>query len=70
MATSERSYYFCTNNVKTIDYADVEILKHFTDPQGKIVAARKSGVCAKHQRKLGRAIKRARILGLLPFVSY
>lgn len=61
--------YFCANSINAVNYADVEILKRFLDPQAKIVSARKNGNCAKHQRKLSRAIKRARILGLLPFVS-
>ncbi|PIZ55992.1 MAG: 30S ribosomal protein S18, partial [Candidatus Tagabacteria bacterium CG_4_10_14_0_2_um_filter_40_13] len=42
----------------------------FLDPQAKIMPHRKSGVCVKHQRKLSRAVKHARILGLIPFVSY
>ncbi|MDP3051954.1 MAG: 30S ribosomal protein S18 [bacterium] len=66
----EKKCYFCANNVAEIDYTDAETLKRFLDPQAKIMPKRKSGVCAKHQRKLSRAIKRARILGLLPFVSH
>jgi small subunit ribosomal protein S18 len=65
-----KNCYFCTNNIKEISHTDAETLRRFTDPQAKIIAAKKSGVCAKHQRKLAKAIKRARILGLLPFVSY
>jgi len=66
----EKSCFFCTNNIKAIDYNDIEILKRFLDPQAKIMPHRKSGVCVKHQRKLSRAVKHARILGLIPFVSY
>jgi small subunit ribosomal protein S18 len=66
---STKNCYFCTNNIGIIDYADIETLKRFLDPQAKIIPARKSGACAKHQRKLAKAIKRSRILGLLPFVS-
>ncbi len=66
---SDNNCFFCTNNIKTVDYQDVETLKRFLDPQAKIMAAKKSGTCAKHQRKLAKAIKRSRILGLLPFVS-
>ncbi len=61
--------YFCANNIATINYTNIEILKRFLDPQAKIVKAQKNGNCAKHQRKLTKAIKRARILALLPFVS-
>lgn len=64
-----RNCYFCSNNINTVNYADVETLKRFLDQQAKIVSAKKNGNCAKHQRKLARAIKRARILALLPFVS-
>jgi len=65
----EKNCYFCANNIKNINYQDVETLKRFLDPQAKIIPAKKSGTCAKHQRKLAKAIKRSRILGLLPFVS-
>jgi small subunit ribosomal protein S18 len=67
---AEKSCYFCTNNIKDIDYQDVETLKRFLDAQAKIIAAKYSGVCAKHQRRLAKAIKRARILALLPFVGF
>ncbi len=66
----EKKCYFCANNVAEIDYTDTETLKRFLDPQAKIMPKRKSGVCAKHQRKLAKVIKRARILGFLPFVSH
>lgn len=60
--------YFCTSNVKYVDYKDVETLKRFLNPQFKISPKRKTGVCARHQRKLATAIKRARLLALFPFV--
>lgn len=61
--------YFCTNNVKAIDYKDTESLKRFLDPYARIVNHRKSGVCAKHQRQLALAVKNARQLALLPFIA-
>lgn len=61
--------FFASNNIKHIDYKDVEILKKFINPSGRIVARKRSGVAAKHQRKLDLAIKRARFMGLLPFVA-
>lgn len=61
--------YFSTNNVKHIDYKDTETLKKFLNPHARILARKKTGICAKHQRKLAQAIKRARFLGLLPYVS-
>ncbi|PIR57921.1 MAG: 30S ribosomal protein S18 [Parcubacteria group bacterium CG10_big_fil_rev_8_21_14_0_10_38_31] len=61
--------YFCTNNIKTVDYKDVESLKKFIDPLARILSRRKSGTCAKHQRKITMSIKRARFLALLPFIG-
>ncbi|MFZ5363941.1 MAG: 30S ribosomal protein S18 [Patescibacteria group bacterium] len=64
-----KACYFCANNVKEIDFKDETTLKKFTSSYGKIVPRRRSGVCSKHQRKLALAIKRARILGILPFTT-
>jgi len=61
--------YFSANNIKYIDYKDVTILKKFLNPNGKIVSHKRTGVTSKNQRKLENAIKRARFLGLLPFVA-
>ena len=64
-----RDCYFCKRNIKDIDYKDTELLSRFLDPLAKIKPRRQSGACAKHQRKLSRTIKKARILGLLPFTT-
>jgi len=61
--------YFCSQNIKNIDYKDVQLLKRFISAQAKIIDPRHTGSCAKHQRRLAQAIKRARYMGLLPFVS-
>jgi len=61
--------YFSANNIKHIDYKDIEILKKFLNPNGKIVSHKRSGVTSKNQRALATAIKNARFLGLLPFVA-
>ncbi len=61
--------YFSTNNVKRIDYKDIDILKKFINPHARMIAAKYSGVCTKHQRQLSSAIKRARFMALLPFVT-
>jgi small subunit ribosomal protein S18 len=58
---------FCVDKVKEIDYKDIDTLRRFLDDYGKIKAARKTGTCSKHQRRLAVAIKRARHLALLPF---
>lgn len=58
---------FCQNKVESIDYKDVNTLKKYITEGGKILPRRMTGVCAKHQRLLTKAIKRARIVDLLPF---
>jgi len=59
---------FCTGNVEVIDYKDPTQLRRYISDRGKIEPRRKTGNCAKHQRALARAIKRARHLALLPYV--
>ncbi len=61
--------YFSSNNIKYIDYKDIEILKKFLNPNGKIVSHKRTGVTSKNQRQLAMAVKRARFMGLLPFVA-
>lgn len=58
---------FCIQGVRYIDYKNPDILWPYLDELGMIQSRRKTGVCAKHQRRLAVAIKRARHLGLLPF---
>lgn len=60
--------YFSAKNIKYIDYKDIEILKKFLNPNGKIMSHKRTGVTAKNQRQLAVAIKHARFLGLLSFV--
>lgn len=52
-----------------IDYKDIDLLKLFITEQGKILPRRATGITVQHQREIARAIKRARILALLPFVT-
>ncbi|MEK7538548.1 MAG: 30S ribosomal protein S18 [Patescibacteria group bacterium] len=61
--------YFTTNNIKLIDYKDIEILKKFLNPHARMIASRRTGVCAKHQRQLASAVKRARFMGLIPYIA-
>jgi small subunit ribosomal protein S18 len=61
--------FFCRDKVKYIDYKDPAKLRPYITDRGKISPRRKSGTCAKHQRALATAIKRARHLALLPFVA-
>ena len=60
---------FCVVKATEIDYKDVAKLRKFITEKGKIVPRRMSGVCAKHQRLLAEAIKRARVMALLPYVA-
>jgi len=60
--------YFCKNKVEP-DYKDYEKLSKFMTDRAKIVGRRRSGLCAKHQRRVGIGVKRARHLGLLPFTA-
>ena len=58
---------FCGDRNVEISYLDPQGLKYFVTEQGKIIPRRISGNCAKHQRLVARAIKRARVLGLMPY---
>jgi small subunit ribosomal protein S18 len=60
--------FFCSQNLKNVDYKETELLKRFVSGQAKIIDPKHTGVCAKHQRKLATAIKRARFMGLLAYV--
>jgi len=59
---------FCVDKL-SIDYKDIRTLHYYTSEKGKIIPRRISGNCARHQRKLTRAIKRARNIALMPFVA-
>ncbi len=61
---ANNSCWFCENNIEP-DYKEVEIIKSFLSPRGKILNRRISGTCAKHQRKLAKAIKIARLMALI-----
>ena len=60
---------FCADNIETVDYKDIARMRRHLSERGKIEPRRKLGTCAKHQRSLTVAIKRARHVALLPFVS-
>lgn len=61
--------YFSSNNIKHIDYKDIEVLKKFLTPSARMQSRKKTDVTAKNQRKLSIAIKRARFMGLLPYIA-
>ena len=61
--------YFTKNNISYIDYKDTAKLRRYVSERGKIVPRRISGCCAKHQREVTEAIKRARHIALMPYVQ-
>ena len=61
---------FCADKVRDIDYKQIQVLRAFLTETGKMLSGRITGNCARHQRGLSRAIKRARNLALLPYVIY
>lgn len=66
--SKNKSCHYCANNVRDIDYKDVQVLRKFVSSYLKIAPRRRSGLCAKHQRKVSQAIKQARVAGLIGFV--
>jgi small subunit ribosomal protein S18 len=60
---------FCADKTSFIDYKDIKVLRSYLTERGKIVAGRMNGNCAKHQRELTQAIKRARNIALMPYVE-
>lgn len=64
-----RGCSFCSDETLAIDYKDPQSLRYFVTERGKIVPRRISGACAKHQRSISLAVKRARNIALLPFTS-
>ena len=65
----KRACRFCIDNATRIDYKDIERVARFISERGKMLPSRLTGTCAKHQRLLSRAIKRARFMALLPYVA-
>ena len=64
-----KSCSFCIDKIESIDYKEVSRLRRFITERGKILPRRISGNCARHQRQLTKAIKRARNIALLPFTA-
>ena len=60
---------YCENKIEYVDYKDERLLRRFVNERGKLIPRRVSGNCARHQRKLTIAVKRARILAILAFES-
>jgi small subunit ribosomal protein S18 len=60
---------FCTDGIRAADYKDIKRLQRYISDRGKILPRRRTGTCARHQRSLTTAIKRARHMALLPFAA-
>ena len=68
VSNEKKICHFCQNKMDQIDFKDAYLIRRFMNSQGKIYPPKKHGTCAKHQRSLSNAIKKARIMGLVPFV--
>lgn len=69
MARHRKACPVCEQGIRTIDYKDERRLSRFITERGKILPRRISGMCARHQRQVGSAIKRGRYLALLPYIA-
>jgi small subunit ribosomal protein S18 len=69
MRPSRKTCPVCESGARTLDYKDERTLSRFITERGKILPRRISGMCARHQRQAGTAIKRARYLALLPYIA-
>ncbi|MEK7646222.1 MAG: 30S ribosomal protein S18 [Patescibacteria group bacterium] len=64
----KKQCYFSQHNIKHIDYKDTDLIKKFMNPHGRMISRKRTGVSAKYQRQLATAVKRARFMGLLPYL--
>ena len=69
MARQRKACPVCESGLRNVDYKDERRLTRFITERGKILPRRISGMCARHQRQVGTAIKRARFLALIPYVG-
>jgi small subunit ribosomal protein S18 len=69
MARPQKSCSICESGVRVVDFKDERLLNRFLTERGKILPSRLSGTCARHQRQLSTAIKRAREVALLPYIK-
>lgn len=65
----KKQCYFSQHNIKYIDYKDTDIIQKFLNPHGRILSRKRTGITAKYQRQLAVAVKRARFMGLIPYVA-
>ncbi len=67
--TNNTQCFFKQNGIKHVDYKDTNLLKKFVNPHARILGKKRTGVSSEYQRKLALAVKRARFMALLPYVS-
>ena len=60
---------FCAEHIEVIDYKDLKLLRNFVTERGKLIPRRISGNCARHQRRMTAAVKRARYMALMPYTA-
>jgi len=65
----EKACHFCVNNIDYVDYKDIHTIQRFVNMYKKILPKKRTGTCSLHQRQLATAIKRARVMALLPFTN-
>jgi small subunit ribosomal protein S18 len=66
---TKKNCYFKQNGIKYIDYKDTELLKKFVNPHARIMGKKRTGVSTEYQKKLAEAVKRARFMALMPYLS-
>ncbi|MBU0598300.1 30S ribosomal protein S18 [Patescibacteria group bacterium] len=64
-----RVCHFCTHGIREVDYKETQVLQKFLSSYAKILPRKKTGLCAKHQRKLAQSVKRARQMALIPYTT-
>ncbi len=69
MRRQQKACPLCESGIRLVNYKDEKTLSRFITDQGKILPRRMTGTCARHQRQLGTAVKRARYLAILPFIT-
>lgn len=69
LLNKKKACRFCRNKIKAIDYKDIKMLESLTSEKGKVFSGRGSGNCARHQRMLAEAVKRARFVSILPYAK-
>ncbi len=65
----KKQCFFSQNNIKYVDYKDLDLIKKFLNPHARIIGSKKTAVSARSQRQLAEAVKRSRFMGLIPYLN-